>query len=259
MKKATKRAIVILIGILCLAVAVWAAPKLYRVWQAERIEQAKVEAELAREEELRQAKIEHPFLDDTVVIKRYQGKDYYVAKKPYKGEYDLQSLMEVRLSNDELEAFEAEGKLREIAPGAEERSLEWHVIASGEYEIREVNECPLEEAETLQVMNYEEYVDYCEEWRLLQKYTDPEMNYIVRSFYIEPYDIDSEFFGIRYEDSTAQLCFYEDNLSLSYDGAYIYIIPTDQEIDNVEIIQVYSEEEYEDILGIAPKRVPEPQ
>ena len=269
MKKATKRTICILLGVLCLAVAIWAAPKLYRAYQTERIAEAKAEeeriqadkeqqqaeAELAWTEELRQANIEYPFLDDNVVMKRYQGKDYYVKKKPYEGEYDYQNLSYFWIPNDELE---------EPIPGADGLTMEWHHMTMDginvENEIREVNEHPLEEAETLQVMNYEEYVDYCEEWRLYQKYSDPKLNYIVRSFYTEPYDIDSELSGIRYDNSTAELYFYEDKLSsLSYDGAFIYIIPTDQDVDNVEVVQAYSEEEYEDILGIAPTRVPEPQ
>jgi len=76
MKRATKRTIIVLLGILFVVVAVWAAPKVYRAWQAERIEKAN---------------IEYPFLDN-IVIKRYQGKDYYVAKEPYEGEYDFQDI-----------------------------------------------------------------------------------------------------------------------------------------------------------------------
>lgn len=233
MKKATKRAIVILIGILCLSVAVWAAPKLYRVYQT-----------LLREEELRQANIEYPVLDN-IVIKRYQGKDYYVKKKPYEGECDWQGICYELSSTLGLEGLRME---RHKAPSDSK--------VPSEGEMRSVNKRPLEEAEIIQVMDYEEYVDYCEEWRLHQDYADPDQNYIVRTFFTEPYRIDASFAGVGYEDSTAVLYFDEATTKWGERGIQVFIIPTDQDVDTVEVVQVYTEEEYNNILEFGQTRNP---
>ena len=223
MKKATKRTIAILLGVLCLAVAVWAAPKLYRAWQAERIEKAN---------------LEYPFLD-SIVIKRYRGKDYYVAKKPYEGEYDWERLSYQWVSNE---------KLKEPIPGEDGVRMERHVIAAGVEETKEVNERPLEEAAITKVMDYEEYVDYCEEWQLFKKYSDPDMKYIVRGLYTETYAISSSLSGVGYEGSTAVLYFVEESSSMLENEVKIYIIPTDQDVNNVEVVQIYDDYQYGNIL-----------
>lgn len=227
--------IVIVVLLLCAVIALWVAPAMYRMYTEHR--------EKMHAEELKEAKVEYPFLDN-IVIKRYQGKDYYVAKKSYKGEYDHQSLSYYWTSNEALE---------EPIPGkVGEFKAEWHHMAMDgidvKNEVREVNERPLEEAAVLQVMSYEEYVDYCEKWRLDQKYTDPDLKYIVRGRYTETYFDWVSLSDVRYEDTTAVLYFVEESSSMLENGVKIYIIPTEQDVDTVEVVQVYSEEEYENIL-----------
>lgn len=224
---ATKRKLLSLCVLICVAVAIWGIPKLYQLYQTQ-----------LREEELQQARIEYPFLDN-IVIKRYQGKDYYVEKKPYQGEYDMQKLYYEWVRNEDLE---------EPIPGEEGCMMECHYTDQNDNEMREVNERPLEEAEVLQVMDYEEYVDYCEEWRLDQNYTDPDMKYIVRSRYTETYFDWVNLSNVTYEDDTALLYFVEESSIMFETGVTVFIIPTDQDVDTAEVVQVYTEDEYKNTL-----------
>lgn len=59
--------------------------------------------ELLRAYELRQAEIEYPLFDGSVVIKHCQGEDYYVYKKAYEGEHDIQEICEDYLVSDGFE------------------------------------------------------------------------------------------------------------------------------------------------------------
>lgn len=249
MKKTTKRTIVILIGILCLAVAVWAAPKLYRAYQAERIEKAN---------------IEYPFLDDNVVIKRYQGKDYYVAKKPYEGEYDFQEIYyewdHITLPDGTEEYYAQKMIYMEVPFIQEDGSVIYDQTLVADLDGKKYSRQELDESNTLRVMDYEEYTAFCEQWEITPKYTDPNLNYIVRSFFSERYHVPTKLFGVRYEDSTAVLYFHDNHtVILPEHGPQIYTIPTNQDVDSVEIVRVYTEDEYKNILGIGPTWPPEPQ
>ena len=244
MKKATKRTIVILIGILCLAIVVWAAPKLYRAYQAERIEKAN---------------IEYPFLDN-IVIKRYRGKDYYVAKKPYEGEYDFQEIYyewdHITLPDGTEEYYAQKMIYMEVPFIQEDGSVIYDQTLVADLDGKKYSRQELDESNTLRVMDYEEYTAFCERWEITPKYTDPNLNYIVRSFYPDRYHVPTKLFGVGYEDSAAVLYFHEYTTILPEHGPQIFTIPTDQDVNSIEIVQVYTEEEYNNILEFGQTRNP---
>ncbi len=241
-KTATKRNVLILFLLIFVAIAVWVAPKLYQVYQVQ-----------LREEELRQARIEYPFLDDTVVIQHYQGKDYYVAKKPYEGEHDIQEIdyewNHITLPDGTKEYYAQKIDFQEVYFERPDGISGYMTEPVVDPEGKKYSTQQLQEVEALRVMDYKEYAAFCEEWEIAAKYTDPDLNYIVRNFYTEDFYYDRMFCGVQYEGSTAKLYVHESiTSSVVASATHIFIIPTDQDVDTVEVIQIYSEEEYENIL-----------
>ena len=99
------------------------------------------------------------------------------------------------------------------------------------------------------VLDYKEYEDYCNKWDIKQKYNDKNKNYIVFSYLgIGLTQLEARLGSVIYKDSKATLYVWDDA-----DGVvasiltYVIVIPTDKEVEKVEVIPMYTEEEFENI------------
>lgn len=147
-------------------------------------------------------------IENNITVKTYQGENYYIYEKEYDKEYDLQ-LIESR-------------------------------------EDYENNPEKYDDFQIHEVLSYEEYEDYCDVWNLKQKYKDTKKNYIVFSY------IDNAGFlekaalgGVFYEDNKATLYVW-DSTGVLGGGyfAYTIIVPTNEDVEKVEIKGMITEEEY---------------
>lgn len=150
-------------------------------------------------------------LPDTINIKIYNNQDYYIINNDYKGEYDLQ-----------------------------------YTFLSQYYDSQYSEAKKFEKKE---VMSYSEYVSYCNKWSLNQKYSDEDKNYIVFSYtaYNRPI-IEARLASVSYNSGNVNLYVWDDASGSSADiSAYAIIIPTKKEINNVNVIGLYTNEEFNDI------------
>ena len=103
--------------------------------------------------------------------------------------------------------------------------------------------------EKKEVMSYNEYELYCNEWGLKKKYSDISKSYIVFSYLV--YDapiLEARLAGIEYEGDNANLYIWDDYSGFTVDiSAYFIAIPTDKEINNVNIVSVYTDTEFNNI------------
>jgi len=151
----------------------------------------------------KQGKLVGKSILDTINIKTYENKDYYIIKGDYSGEYDLQFI---------------------------------DLYQTGDFEKKEV-------------MNYNEYKSYCKEWRLKKTYSDISKNYIVFSYiaYNSP-SLDARLAAVEYNENNVNLYIWDDASGFTADtSAYCIVIPTEKEINNINIVSVYTKAEFNDI------------
>ena len=79
-----KHIVIILCAVIALLGLFFAAKKIHRAY------------------ELRQANVEYPMFDGAVALKRYKGQDYYILKKAFDGEHDIQTTCQ-----DDLRGFDS--------------------------------------------------------------------------------------------------------------------------------------------------------
>ena len=145
-----------------------------------------------------------------ISVKKTNGQTYYVLKHDYTGEYDLQNIF---LS---IENNENEDKITELFNKSN-------------------------------IFNFNEYKAYCEKWNINQKYTDESLKYIVfSSMESETEGIDVRLADVKFRNNNVNLYLW-DNLTGSYENVSMYfvIIPTENEINNMNIIPINTIEEYE--------------
>lgn len=150
-------------------------------------------------------------IPDTISIKVYNNQNYYIIKNDYEGEYDLQ-----------------------------------YTYLSQYYDSQYSK---AKEFEKQEVMNYSDYVSYCNKWSLNQKYSDKDKNYIVFSYtaYNQPI-IKARLGAVSYSSDNVNLYVWDDTFGSSADiSAYSIIIPTQKEINDVNVIGLYTDEEFNDI------------
>ena len=210
-------------------------------------------ARFYRTAELKRAGKETPVKGTTVVLKHYRGRDYHVAKEEYPGEYDIQKVnydWHCFTQPDGTERYFAQKMIEfEVPYYQPDGTVLYDRQRAADLDGKKYSGEDLNEIKGLRVMDYEEYAAFCEEWQLTQVYTDPDLNYIVHSFYTEDYYYVQEFYGVTYEGSTAKLYIHDESTSSAVDSAcHIYTVPTDQNVENVKIVYVYSEEQYDNIL-----------
>lgn len=150
-------------------------------------------------------------ISDTINIKTYENKDYYIIKGDYSGEYDLQFTMLSQYFNSQS------------------------------------NEA--EKFEKKEVMNYTEYKSYCNEWGLKKEYSDISKNYIVFSYvaYGSP-NLEARLAAVDYNGNNVDLYIWDDASGVTADiSAYCIVIPTEKEINNINVVGVYTNTEFNNI------------
>lgn len=144
-------------------------------------------------------------------IEKYNDQDYYIIENDYKGEYDLQIFSLNQYIDD---------------PNFNKNIFEKKVV-----------------------MNYDEYESYCDQWKIKQKYTDNSKKYIVFSYlsYNIPI-LEVRLSDINYMDNDVELYIWDNTGGYTMDiSAYSLIIPVEKEFDNVNIIPLITNTEFENI------------
>ena len=154
--------------------------------------------------ELRQANVEYPMFDGAVALKRYKNQDYYILKKAFEGEHDIQITWQ-----DDMTGFNCGS-----------------------------------------VMDYGEYHSFCEKWQLTEKYHDPDMNYIVWSDSCNGVvHAEAVLAAVEYEKTNVNLYLWDDFSGATADNVgYVCIIPTDQSVTTVNLVLLYTDKEYDNII-----------
>lgn len=138
-------------------------------------------------------------ISENIAKETFRNRKYYIIKKEYEGEYDLQYLN----ISDYVEKFEVRT-----------------------------------------VMNYEEYSNYCKTWNLKQKYTDNNLNYIVYSYNTDySPNIEAKLIGLEINNKVANLYIWDKKETINNKNSYIIIIPTEKNVNAIEIKLTYTEEE----------------
>ena len=156
-------------------------------------------------------KISQYDISDTISIQTYNDKDYYIIKKDYAGNYDLQFLSLSEFLNSKTDIRTS-------------------------FEVKEV-------------MNYADYKSYCNKWGIKTKYSDSSKKYIVFSYlaYGSPI-LEARLAGVEYNNSNVDIYMWDDASGFAADiSAYVLVIPTEQNINNINIIPVYTYAEFKNI------------
>lgn len=149
-------------------------------------------------------------------IETYKDKDYYISNGAYTGEYDYQAF----------------GLNRED-------ELDQEKIAA------------LNDFRGNRVMSYSEYQNFCNEWELAQKYDNKDQKYLV--YASSAADIIATFSGIEYNNGIATFYIWDRSGGTTADlAAYVFIIPTTQDITEVKVQYLYSKQEYINLTGNNP-------
>ena len=158
-----------------------------------------------------QRKLVEKSISDTINIEIYNNEIYYIIKGDYSGEYDLQYTM---LS----EYFESDfNKVKEF--------------------------------EKKEVMNYSEYKSYCNEWGLKKVYSDRSKNYIVFSYVADGSpEVDARLAAVDYNGNNVDIYIWDDTSGVTADtSAYCIVIPTEKDINNINVVGVYTNTEFNNI------------
>ena len=147
-------------------------------------------------------------------------EDKYIIKNDYQGEYDLQV---AKISAD---------LLVEQSRGHDTNQLE-----------------------IKKVMSYAEYEEYCEKWKLNQKYKNTSQNYIVYC-YSKNAKIDVRLAEVEYtpEENVRLYIWDEFGENIEDISACVIVIPTDKTIKGITIKEAYTQEEYDKIKNIPEKQ-----
>ena len=155
-------------------------------------------------------KVTERLFSETIKIKTYKNEDYYIITSDYMGEYDLQ---EKKLSNY--------------------------------YNMRD----KVNEFEKKEIMSYEEYEVFCNEWDIEKKYSDDSKKYVVFSVVAHGSPIiDARLADVKYNRNIVEIYLWDKFSGVTADiSAYCLIIPIKENINNINIIGLYTEEEFNNI------------
>jgi len=150
-------------------------------------------------------------VSDNINIETYNNKEYYIIKGDYSGEYDLQYIMLSQYIN---------------SPSNEEEAFK-----------------------KKELMSYSEYEAYCNEWGLEKVYSDTTKNYIVFSYIsYDSSNIDARLAAVDYNGENVDIYIWDDTLGFTVDiSAYCIVIPTEKTVNNINIVGVYTSEEFNNI------------
>ena len=151
-------------------------------------------------------------VSDTTYIETYNNEDYYIIKDDYQGEYDIQfaSFIDSYNTNNDLKS----------------------------------------KFEKTKIMDFNEYMSYCSKWKIEQKYTDPTKNYAIISYAAYgATSIDARLVAVNYENNNANIYVWDDRSGVVADTllTYVIVIPTDKAVNNINVVSVYTSEEFNNI------------
>ena len=144
-------------------------------------------------------------------VEKYQNKDYYIIENDYNGTYDLQFI--------DLNEY-----------------INSPTFNKNDFEKK-------------QVMNYIEYESYCEKWGINKIYSDKTMKYIVVSylFYDTPI-LEARLAEVKYSENNVNLYIWDNTDGFTLDiSAYSIVIPTENDVNNINVIGLYTSEEFDNI------------
>ena len=155
-------------------------------------------------------------------VETHDGETYYVMHGSYNGEYGVQYINLKEEFSDESESLNAEF---------------------------------VDSFETMAVMDYSEYADFCNQWHLDKKYTDRNLDYLVvaqvaRNAVI----VSADLAGIEYNEGTANLYIWDGAEGVTADMAsYMLVVPVERgKVQNVNAIEVISVNEWSEIQDPTP-------
>lgn len=98
-------------------------------------------------------------------------------------------------------------------------------------------------------MSYEAYQAYCDQWGLDPKYTDSSKNYIVYSRVQSAFSVSAQLAAVEYRGNNVKLYIWDGSeYAAPIHKGYAFIVPTDSDVESIEIQQVYTENEYEELV-----------
>ena len=140
----------------------------------------------------------------------FQDQDYYIYRKDYSGEYDIQCLS----ASYDSPAYRKE--------------------------LKDIDVCT--------EMDYTQYRDYCGRHGLKQKYTDADSLYLVCGVSDDLLRAEAKLAAVEFCGDTAELYILGKFEGVTADvAAYVCVVPTDVAVKNVRKISLYTEKTYENI------------
>ncbi len=145
-------------------------------------------------------------------IEEYNGEEYYIIDDDYDGEFEIQK--------------------GSFTP--DESDDPWG---------------PIEEFNTQEVFTFDEYVNFCQKWSLIQNYHDQDKNYIVIAYFSpDSAYIDVRLANVEIDSSKANIFLYDDANGVVADSAYYALfIPVDSTVTSLEITPLITDEELQNI------------
>ena len=157
--------------------------------------------------------------EDTITnidVKYNKGDKYYIIKGDYKGEYDYQELDLGDASESTQEDMNDKVKL----------------------------------FNTTEVLNYNEYQEFCAKWNLDMKYNEPDKNYMVVAYASHGQPIvKARLANVVEKNDKVTLYLWEDIDGVTADtGAYFLVVPVSFNTHRKEVNIAYTESEYKNIV-----------
>ena len=154
-------------------------------------------------------------MSDNVEVKYNIVEKYYIIKDDYKGEYDYQ---ELELQND--------------------------------MENTDIFVNNVESFNTTEILNYNEYKEFCSKWDLNMKYKDPDKKYMVVAYAsIGQSIVRARLAYVKEKYGKVTLYLRDDAHGITANaGAYVLVVPVGPNTYRKKINTVYTKEEYKNIL-----------
>ena len=157
---------------------------------------------------------------DNISIKYHNNEKYYIITDDYKGDYDYQ---EKSLLN-----YKAKINGAEIDNSADIEKL----------------------FNTTKIVDYEEYKEFCNRWKLNKKYNENNKKYMIVSYSIYGSPIVSARLANVVENNGKVSLYLWENISgatADFNG-YFIVVPIEKNTYDKEIITTYTKEEYNNIV-----------
>ena len=155
-------------------------------------------------------------------VETHDGETYYVMHGSYSGEYDVQYVNLNEEFSDESESLDTEF---------------------------------VDSFETMAVMDYSEYADFCNQWHLGKKYANRNLDYlVVAQVARNAVTVSADLTGIEYNEGMANLYIWDDAEGVTADMAsYMLVVPVERgSVQNVNAMEAISSDEWSEIQNPDP-------